>query len=87
VFRGIGWVSGGFDTTHNGADDAFVAKLSPSVAHLWSAYLGGSSMDDGYGIAVDGSGNIVVTGFTYSSGWVSGGFDTTPSWRRSATSQ
>ncbi len=73
-----GWVSGGFDTTYNGGErDAFVAKLSQSGAHLWSTYLGGSSFDAGYGIAVDGSGNIVVTGSTLSSGWVSGGFDTT----------
>jgi hypothetical protein len=74
----IGWVSGGFDTTYNGSyEDAFVAKLSSSGAHLWSSYLGGSDWDDGQGIAVDGSGNIVVTGWTGSGGWVSGGFDTT----------
>jgi len=72
-----GWVSGGFDTTHNGFYDAFVAKLSPQGAHVWSSYLGGSYYDYGYGITVDGSGNIVVTGRTESSGWVSGGFDTT----------
>ncbi len=74
---GGGWVSGGFDTTYNGSGDAFVAKLSPQGAHLWSTYLGGSSLDGGDGIAVDGSGNIIVTGSTRSSGWVSGGFDTT----------
>jgi hypothetical protein len=72
-----GWVSGGFDTTHNGSNDAFVAKLSPQGEHLWSTYLGGTDSDLAFGIAVDGSGNIVVTGWTRSSGWVSGGFDTT----------
>ena len=72
-----GWVSGGFDTTHNGGCDAFVAKLSASGAHLWSTYLGGSAKDVGYGIVVDGSGNAFVSGETASSGWVSGGFDTT----------
>ena len=70
------WVSGGFDTSYNGGGDAFVAKLSPSGGHFWSTYLGGSSGDDGYGIAVDPSGNALVTGDTASSGWVSGGFDT-----------
>jgi hypothetical protein len=72
-----GWVSGGFDTTFNGYDDAFVVELSRSGAHLWSSYLGGSSDDYGYGIAVDGAGNVFVTGGTDSPGWVSGGFDTT----------
>ena len=71
------WVSGGFDTTHNGNSDAFVAALSGSGAHLWSTYLGGSNYDSGKGIAVDGAGNVLVTGITQSSGWVSGGFNTT----------
>jgi len=72
-----GWVSGGFDTTFNGNYDAFVVKLSESGSHLWSTYLGGDAADYGYGIAVDGTGNVFVTGYTNSSGWVSGGFDTT----------
>ena len=72
-----GWTSGGFDTTHNGVYDAFVAKLSDSGAHLWSTYLGGSSENYGQGIAVDVSGSVYVAGTTGSSGWTSGGFDTT----------
>ncbi|MCC7407706.1 MAG: SBBP repeat-containing protein [Phycisphaeraceae bacterium] len=71
-----GWVSGGYDTSYGGATDAYVLKLSPTGGHLWSTYLGGSSKDDGYGIAVDGMGNILVTGDTRSSGWVSGGYNT-----------
>jgi hypothetical protein len=73
-----GWTSGGFDTTYNGGDsDAFVIKLSSSGAHVWSTYLGGSNDDWGYGIGVDGSGNVYATGHTTSAGWTSGGFDTT----------
>jgi autotransporter-associated beta strand protein len=71
-----GWVSGGFDTSHSGGDDGFVAKLTPTGQHLWSTYLGGSSNDAVGGIAVDATGNYLVTGYTQSSGWVSGGFDT-----------
>jgi len=71
-----GWTSGGFDTSYNGGGDAFVAKLSDSGGHLWSTYVGGSSYDKGDGIAVDGWGNVLVTGETFSSGWTSGGFDT-----------
>ncbi len=69
-----GWVSGGWDTTHNGDSDAFVVQLTPSGAHTWSSYLGGSGSDEGYGIAVDGGGNVLVTGATWSSSWVSGGW-------------
>ena len=72
-----GWVSGGFDTTHNGNLDVFVSELSGSGLHFWSTYLGGFDDDYGEGITVDGAGNVFVTGWTNSSGWVSGGFDTT----------
>jgi hypothetical protein len=74
-----GWTSGGFDTTYNDSyhSDAFVAALSSSGEHLWSTYLGGSDTDSGWGIAVDASGAVYVTGDTLSSGWTSGGFDTT----------
>ena len=71
-----GWVSGGYDTSYNGNVDAFVAKLSPSGAHLWSTYLGGSNGETGWGIAVDSANNVLVTGGTTSSAWVSSGFDT-----------
>ena len=42
----------------------------------WSTYLGGNSADSGSGIAVDSAGNVLVSGTTQSSGWISGGFDT-----------
>ena len=71
-----GWVSGGWDTSHNGGWDAFVVKLSPQGQHLWSTYLGGGRSDSGSGIAVDGSDNVLVTGETYNSGWLTGGWDT-----------
>jgi len=47
--------------------DAFVTKLDPEgSALIYSTYLGGSSDDSGFSIAVDISGNAYVTGITYS---------------------
>jgi hypothetical protein len=47
--------------------DVFVTKLSSSGNSLiYSTYLGGGDYDWGSGIAVDGSGNAYVTGFTSS---------------------
>ena len=72
-----GWVSGGWDTTHNGNEDAYVVKLNSAGAHLWSTYLGGGGNDYGYGIALDWNGDCYVSGSTFSSDWVSSGWDTT----------
>ncbi|MFC1476226.1 SBBP repeat-containing protein [Candidatus Zixiibacteriota bacterium] len=48
--------------------DAIVTKLNNAGnALIYSTYLGGSDMDAGYGIAVDGSGNAYITGETTSS--------------------
>jgi len=57
-----------FQTTFGGGNgDAFVTKLNPAGnALVYSTYLGGSSGDDGDGIAVDTLGNIYVTGKTFS---------------------
>jgi Beta-propeller repeat len=48
-------------------DNAFVTKINPTGSALvYSTYLGGSGDDQGYSIAVDGSGNAYVTGYTSS---------------------
>ena len=69
------------DATYNGGSfDAFVTKLATSGGSLdFSTYLGGSSDDRGYGIAVNGAtGRVYVAGQTDSSGFptTAGGFDT-----------
>ncbi|MGH2544708.1 MAG: SBBP repeat-containing protein, partial [Ardenticatenaceae bacterium] len=50
-----------------GGSDAIVAKLSSSGrALLYSTYLGGSDLDEGYGIAVARTGTVHLTGSTES---------------------
>ena len=57
----------GPDTSYNGYDDAFVAKVNPSGTGLvYAGFLGGSSLDSGSSIAVDAAGNAYVTGYTLS---------------------
>jgi Beta-propeller repeat len=47
--------------------DVFVAKLNPTgTSLLYATFLGGSNEDRGQGIAIDSSGNAVITGFTKS---------------------
>ena len=51
-------------TSHAGDFDAFVAKLSSSGVRQWHTFLGSSSDDSGEAIAVDGSGNVYVAGYS-----------------------
>jgi hypothetical protein len=55
-----------------GGIDAFVAKLNSSGVRLWNTFMGSSGNtfewednDFGYGVAVDSSGNVYVTGYSY----------------------
>ncbi len=70
---------GVFQTTKGGASDVFVTKLnSTGTALVYSTYIGGSDEDRGYSIAIDGSGNAYVTGFTRSTDYdiTAGAFQT-----------
>ncbi len=59
--------SGAYNTNHNSGDDVFVLKLNPTgSALIYSTYVGGNGIDNGYSIAIDASGNAYVTGFTES---------------------
>lgn len=51
---------------NNGNADAFVAKFDSS-ALIYSSYLGGTGSDNGYALAIDGTGNAYVVGVTNSS--------------------
>ena len=71
--------AGSYDQSFNGGYwDAFVAKISPSGdTVLWSTFLGGGSGDQGSAIAIDPTGDLIVTGWTASSNFpvTAGAFD------------
>jgi hypothetical protein len=68
-----------FDRSLNGGADAFISELNPAgSALLYSTYLGGSESDSGVDLAVDGIGDVYVTGQTMSMNFPAtvGAFDT-----------
>jgi uncharacterized delta-60 repeat protein len=62
------YVTGYTDSSGAGGQDVLIAKYNTSGGIDWQRTLGGALSDFGYGIAVDGSGNVYVTGYTGSSG-------------------
>jgi hypothetical protein len=59
--------TGAYQTMLHGGYDAFALKLAPGAGSiLFSTLLGGSANDTATGIAVDGSGNVWLTGYTAS---------------------
>jgi hypothetical protein len=69
---------GAYDSYLYGNSDVFVTKLDAAGALVYSTYLGGYGSEEGYGIAVDGDGNVYVTGYTDSSS-----FPTRNAWQSS----
>ena len=75
--------SGAFQTTLHSSEgsNAFVAEVNPTgTALTYSTYLGGSLLDIAEAIAIDGSGNAFVAGFSESSDFptTEGAYQTTP---------
>jgi len=59
-----------FQASYGGQGDAFVTKLaipiSGNMSLGFSTYLGGTTADQAFGIALDGSNNVYITGVTTS---------------------
>lgn len=56
----------GLDATYNGNIDTFIVKFDPNFNLVASGFLGGSGVDYGYRLAVDGMDNVLLTGVTSS---------------------
>ena len=52
-----------------GSNDVFISRLDTNGNWIWSKSAGGSSSDNGYGVAMDNSGNAYITGSYYSTGY------------------
>src|SRR5262245_14868048 len=56
---------GAVQTVYGGSLDVFVTKMTPDLSALvYSTYLGGAGLDQGWEIAVDAAGNAYVAGNT-----------------------
>jgi Beta-propeller repeat len=67
ISPGFPTTPGAFQASYAGEGDAFVTKLNPQGSALaYSTFLGGRSVDHGFRIAVDSSGNAFLTGVTVS---------------------
>lgn len=72
AFCGYTWSStfpvtaGAFQTTFGGLYDVFLVKLDSSGNRRWSTFVGGTGYDWGGSVGFDSSGNVALTGSTYS---------------------
>jgi len=60
--RTVDFGGGSLTTSH--LSDIFVAKYDANGNHLWSHRFGNTRRDEGFGISVDSSDNVLVTGYT-----------------------
>jgi hypothetical protein len=71
--------TGAFQSNLAGPDDIFVTKLNSTLSSLiYSTFIGGSGDEQANGIAIDGSGNVYITGETMSNNFptTAGAFQT-----------
>ncbi|MDP6546225.1 MAG: SBBP repeat-containing protein [Phycisphaerae bacterium] len=61
-----GYTNGALDGNISvGSDDIILTKYNTNGVKQWTKQLGTSTVEYGYGVSVDSSGNAYVTGFTY----------------------
>jgi hypothetical protein len=59
--------TGAYQVTYGGgAYDAIVIKFDPSGNRIWGTYYGGYGDDEGYGLTIDKSNNLYLSGLTTS---------------------
>ncbi len=71
--------SGAYDTSHNGVKDLFVTMIDNTLSNLLaSTFIGGMSDDQANALAIASSGDVYITGITYSSDYpaTAGAYDT-----------
>jgi len=62
----VGWTWGTLpDQSSDGLYDAFVYKFDPLGNVLWIRQFGSDLGDEAYGVALDGEGNVYVSGYTW----------------------
>jgi hypothetical protein len=66
-------VRNAFQSHPGGGVDAFVAKFDPTGALAYCTYLGGAGDDRAFGIAVDATGAVYLTGWTSSTDFPTAG--------------
>ncbi len=62
------YISGEVYNIYKANYDLFIAKYDSTGVLLWNTTWGGNTWDYGRELALDGSGNIYITGYTYKSG-------------------
>ncbi|MGQ4876720.1 MAG: SBBP repeat-containing protein [Promethearchaeia archaeon] len=62
------YITGITESYGAGLEDVFLLKYNSSGTLIWDKTWGGSDDDEGYSVAVDSSGNIYITGNTWSYG-------------------
>ena len=68
IITGVFWGTvdfGGGTLTSAGNTDIYVAKFDAAGAHQWSKRFGDATTEYSYSVAVDGSGNVIITGWFY----------------------
>jgi hypothetical protein len=59
--------------SYSGDGDLVVVKLDSNGVYQWHTFYGSSTLDEGWDITIDASGNVYVTGFSYGAWQADGG--------------